>query len=307
MHDGHGVSSAFFLAQRRVRRNLVLQSNALFFNATGSSHHDALGIAHNGMLAVPGARRSLAHVLDSLPAAWDELHLPAIDRDAFDDLGASSQLATRYRIRIECETLAPFVDLAGVRSTGYAPMLPYAMQERLARARAALVPVDIEVAPRPLQALDIYGELLRLHARNASARRQRGTCAEAWVEAFHRRLILDRLASGEIQLLRASAAGRTLGCLYNFVYCGRVVSHASGLATLEDPQLDIATLTQAASIEHNAIAGHSTYDVRDPALGTGATRMMSLCVKRQLAPVSLESVARRWYESILGERQLALA
>jgi hypothetical protein len=30
-------------------------------------------------------------------------------------------------------------------------------------------------------------------------------------------------------------------------------------------------------------------------------------VKRQLAPVSLESVARRWYESILGERQLALA
>src|SRR5688572_28816020 len=70
MHDGHEPAAAFFLAQRRVRRNLVLQSNALYFNATGSPKHDDLGIANNGMLAAPGARRSLAHVLDMLPAEW---------------------------------------------------------------------------------------------------------------------------------------------------------------------------------------------------------------------------------------------
>jgi hypothetical protein len=64
-------------------------SHALYFNATGSPRHDALGIDHNGMLVAPGASRSLADVLDLLPAGWDELFLPAVDRDAFDDLGAS--------------------------------------------------------------------------------------------------------------------------------------------------------------------------------------------------------------------------
>lgn len=306
MHDGRDVSAAFFLAQRRVRRNLVLQNNALFFNASGSSRHDDLGIAHNGMLTAPGARRSLAHVLDGLPADWDELHLPAIDRDAFDDLGGASPLAGRYKIRLERETVAPFVDLAGVRSTGYAAALSATTRAKLDHARAALGPIDIEVATSPVQALDIYGELLRLHARNASARRERGAFADAWVESFHRRLILDRLAHGEIQLLRVSTAGRTLGCLYNFVYGGRVVSQESGFAMLDDEQVDLGVLTQAASIEHNAAAGHATYDVRDEALGTGATRMLWLSVQRPLASVSL-GVARRWYESIVGERQLALA
>ncbi len=307
MHDGRDVSAAFFLAQRRVRRNLVLQNNALFFNATGTPRHDDLGIAHNGMLAAPGARRSLAHVLDGLPAEWDELHLPAIDRDAFDDLGAASPLSSRYKVTLERETLAPFVDLAAVRARGYDVLMPATTRPRLDHARAALGPIDIEVATTPVQAMDIYGELLRLHARNAASKHERAAFASAWVEAFHRRLILDRLAHGEIQLLRVSTAGRTLGCLYNFVYGGRVISHESGLASLDDAQIDLGVLTQAASIEHNAAAGHTQYDVRDEVLSTTANRMVWLSVQRPLAWVSLENTARRWYESIIGERQLALA
>lgn len=307
MHDGREVSGAFFLAQRRVRRNLVLQNNALYFNATGSSRHDDLGIAHNGMLAAPGARRSLAHVLDGLPAAWDELHLPAIDRNAFDDLDASSELADRYKVRLEREQLAPFVDLAAVRSTGYEALLAPRVQARLDHPRGWFGDLDIEVATTPLHALDIYGEMLRLHARNAAARHQRGAFADAWVESFHRRLILDRLAHGEIQLMRISSEGRTVGCLYNYVYGGRVIAHESGLAHFDERDFDLASFTQAASIEYNAAAGHTTYEVRDAALSTGANRMVWLSVQRPLAWVSIEDTARRWYSSLVGERQLALA
>src|SRR5690349_8136854 len=80
LSNGGEPAAAFFLAQRRVRRKLVLQSNALYFNATGSPPHDEVAIEHNGMLAAPGARRSLSELLAMLPADWDELFLPAIDR-----------------------------------------------------------------------------------------------------------------------------------------------------------------------------------------------------------------------------------
>src|SRR5690349_7992840 len=56
-------TAAFFLGQRRVRRHLVLPSNALFFNATGSPRHDEVCIEHNGLLAGAGARRSLGAIL----------------------------------------------------------------------------------------------------------------------------------------------------------------------------------------------------------------------------------------------------
>src|SRR5207247_1496518 len=74
--------------RRRVRRNLVMTSNAFYFNATGSQRHDEVCIEHNGMLAGPDTARSLAGVLELLPDEWDELFLPALDRYAFDDLGA---------------------------------------------------------------------------------------------------------------------------------------------------------------------------------------------------------------------------
>src|SRR5690349_3712403 len=57
--DGGEPAAAFFLAKRRVRRNLLMAKNAWFFNATGSPEHDEVWIEHNGMLAPPGARRSL--------------------------------------------------------------------------------------------------------------------------------------------------------------------------------------------------------------------------------------------------------
>src|SRR5688500_13212443 len=125
--DRGDVTGAFFLTQRRLRRNLLMTSNALYFNATGSPRHDHLAIEHNGMLTAPGAKRSLAAVLDLLPGEWDEVFLPALDRYAFDDLGAPSvPLTTRYKVRIARESTAPFVDLEAVRTIdgGYDALLP---------------------------------------------------------------------------------------------------------------------------------------------------------------------------------------
>lgn len=312
VHEGDEPSAAFFLAQRKVRRNLVMQSNALYFNATGSPRHDEACIEHNGMLAAPGARRSLSGLLDMLPGEWDEVVLPAVHRYAFDDLGApASPLSTRYNVQIERESMAPFVDLEAVRTVegGYDALLPPSTRTHLQRTRSMLGSIEIEVARDVREAMDIYGEMLRLHARRWAARGMRGAFADAWFERLHRRLILSRMPYGEIQLVRIRAGGKTLGCLYNLVYGGRVMFYESGLANLGDRQLKTGYLCHAAAIEYNALAGHSTYDLLGghatykENLATGANRLVWLRVQRPLARFSIENNVRRWYDLVMGERQ----
>ena len=317
IRDGVEPSSAFFLAQRKLRRNLVMQSKALYFNATGSARHDGLAIEHNGMLTAPGARRSLASVLDLLPGQWDEAYLPALDRYAFDDLGApSSPLAAKYKVHIEQEASAPFVDLEAVRTVdgGYDALLPSSTRMLLRHTRSVLGNIEIEVAVDERQALDIYGELLRLHARRWAARGMRGAFAAPWFERFHRRLILSRLGHGEIQLVRVSSGGATLGCLYNLVYRGRVMFYQSGLASFDDAHVKPGYICHAAAVEYNALAGHMTYDLiggqaaYKENLATGANRLVWLRVQRpQVRFAAVEHNVRRWYDLIVGNRdQLAL-
>jgi CelD/BcsL family acetyltransferase involved in cellulose biosynthesis len=308
--NGGEPAAAFFLAQRRVRRNFVLQSNALYFNATGSPRHDEVAIEHNGMLAAPGARRSLSGLLEMLPAEWDELYLPAIDRYAFDDLGApTSPLATRYKVSLEREVSAPFVDLDAVRNVdgGYEALLHPSTRTQLHRARDIAGDVEIEIADDEDHAMDIWGELLRLHARRWASRGLRGAFASSWFEQFHRRLILSRLRHGELQLVRVSAAGKTLGCLYNLVSHGRVMFYQCGLASLDNPFAKAGYLCHAVAIEHNARAGHAIYDLvggrarYKENLATGASRLVWVRVQRPLARFSIEENLRRWRDMLLGE------
>ncbi len=307
IEDAGIPQAAFFLAQRKVRRNLVIPSNALYFNATGSPRLDELGIEHNGMLAAPGARRSLAGVLDLLPGDWDELYVPALDRYAFDDLGApSSPLATRYRVRFEREVTVPFVDLDAVRGVdgGYAALLPASTRTQLSRSKSLIGRIDVEVAHDEQVAQDIYDELLRLRARRWAA----GGASEPRLERFHRGLIRERLPHGEIQLMRISSGGTTLGCLYNFVYRGRVIFYQCGLARFEDAHVKPGYLCHAAAIDYNALAGHSFYDLLGGQakykanLATGSHRRVWLRVQRPTAKLSLEDGVRRWYDLLVGER-----
>jgi CelD/BcsL family acetyltransferase involved in cellulose biosynthesis len=287
--DDGEPAAAFFLAKRRVRRNFLMAKNALFFNATGSPEHDEVSIEHNGMLAAPGARRSLSGILDLLPEDWDELYLPALDRYAFDDLGApSSPLATRYNVQIERETNAPFVDLDAVRNIegGYEALLPASTRTHLRQTRAVVGEVELEVATDEAHALDIYSEMLRLREERSLARGLRSAFAEPWVETFHRNLILKRFAHGEIQLVRVSSGNSTLGCLYNLISRGRVTFYQCGLATFDDPAIKTGYLCHASAIEYNALAGHSTYDLvggrarHKENLATGSTRQIWLRVQR---------------------------
>lgn len=306
--DGEPVA-ACFLGERRLRRHLVLPSRALYFNATGVPEYDDIYIEHNGLLAVPGASRSLADLVELLPGDWDEVFLPALDEHAFDQLEPDPGRPA-YRVRVEREEHAPYVDLDAVRAAegGYLALLGSGTRSQLRRAQRKLGALELEIASDDRHALDIYNELLHLHARRWQARGEAGAFANPWFDGFHRRLIAQRLPHGEIQLVRVRAGGATVGCLYNFVFDGRVLFYQSGLAAFDDPHVKPGFLCHAAAVEHNAAAGHAIYDLLGGAsrykqqLSTGAHRLVWLRVQRPRVRFALEDRVRRWKHALAAAR-----
>src|SRR5512141_463076 len=77
--DGNAAVAAGLFGRRRVIRHHVVPGRAWFLHATGDPRFDELLVEHNALV---GARVPLAALVAALPPEWDELVLPAIDRDA---------------------------------------------------------------------------------------------------------------------------------------------------------------------------------------------------------------------------------
>ena len=124
---------------------------------------------------------------------------------------------------------------------------------------------------------------------------------------------MKRLRHGEIQLVRVSSNGSTLGCLYNFVSRGRVTFYQAGLATFDEPHIKAGYICHAAAIEYNALAGHAIYDLvggkaryKDN-LATGSNRQVWLRVQRPTTRFAIEDNLKKWKDLLVGgDRELAL-
>ena len=290
------VVAAFFLGRQRKVRHHVLPSRAMFLNSTGIPSFDELCIEHNTILCRPGVAPALTRWLELLPHDWDELFLPAVDRDTVWGLDSSS----KYRVHIDREVAAPFVDLARVRSANdYVSLLGSNTRAHIRRAFRAIGACHLEVAQNVEQALEIYQELVALHTASWARRQQPGAFADPWFDHFHRRLIAQRFAHGEIQLLALRAGSTTIGCIYNLVVDGRALFYQSGLGHFVDPRLKAGYLCHSAAIEHCAAMGLATYDLLGgdarykAALATDTARLAWIRVQRPLLRFSLEHRAKQ--------------
>lgn len=298
-HAGE-ITGAFFLGRRRLLRHGVVPSRAAFINATGIPKYDELCIEHNGLL---GSGCTLAQLVELLPDDWDELFLPGVDRATFHNL----DVPHGYRVRAQHEVASPFVDLARVRATGdYLSLLSANTRSQIRRARRRIGACELEVAGSLGDALAIYDELVALHGTSWRARGQPGAFADPWFEQFHRRLIEQRFAHGEIQLLRLRSGSATIGCLYNLVAGGRVLFYQSGLAECSDPIIKPGLLCHAAAITHCAEAGHAVYDLLGgsarykASLATDATQLTWLRVQRERLRFAIEQRVSDWKHAIMG-------
>lgn len=272
IHHGGAPIAAGLLARRRSRRHHLWPVRARFLNVTGDARLDELTLEHNGLLCA--GPPPLGALIGDLPADWDELVLPALDRTALAAVPPGVEIA------IDREVASPYVDLARVRERGYLALLSGETRAQIRRARRGAGEIRVEIARDLGEAFQIYNELVALHGARWRARGQLGAFADPWCDRFHRRLIATRFAHGEIQLLRVVAGGRTLGCLYNLVAHDQIAFYQSGFAAVDDPRIKPGFLCHAAAIEHTAELGRATYDFLGGdarykrSLATGATQLV---------------------------------
>ncbi|HET9483022.1 MAG TPA: GNAT family N-acetyltransferase [Xanthomonadales bacterium] len=285
--------SAFFLAQRWILRNRAMPSRALYFNVTGVPRIDQLWIEYNGLV---GRDMPLGDLVRLLPRiGWDELYLPALHDRAFGDLTAGDT-----RILIDRRVPAYFVDLEQARAKGYLALLSGQTRSQVRRAQREAGTLVVEIARDASEAIDIYTELVALHTAQWRAKGKPGAFADPWFDRFHRRLVTERFAHGEIQLLRAKSELGTIGCLYNHVYRGRVLQYQSGMAAFESEKLKPGFVCHAAAIDHAAASGLALYDFLGgdmrykKSLSTGSTSLVWARVQRRRIRFFLEDRVRRW-------------
>ncbi len=258
LDDGEPVAACFLGRQRLLRRGLI-PSRARFINASGIPRFDELCVEHNEVLGAAEAGVTLSELARLWPDDWDELFMPALRRDRSPGSRVHERPAG-LTLRVDREVAAPYVDLEKVRASGYLGLLGASTRGQLKRARRNAGEVSAEVARDPTLALEIFEELVLLHSARWAERGNPGAFADPWIRSFHRRLIRKRLAHGEVQLLRVRAAEKTIGCLYNFVFGGRVLFYQSGLSRHDDPHDRPGYVCHAEAVRLNAEAGHSVYD-----------------------------------------------
>ncbi len=289
---GRPVAAAF-LGRRRELRHGVLPSRQRHLNTTGFARFDELCIEHNAFVG----DASLETLLELLPGDWDELILPGIQRTMLP--GAATE-DPRWRSVVDRESVAAFVDLARVRAADYVSLLGASTRAQVRRARRNAGPLTVERATTREGATEIFDELVRLHTRRWQERGEPGAFADPWIAAFHRRLIAERIATGEIDLLRVRAGERVVGCLYNFVWQGRVTFYQSGLAPPADNHDKPGYLCHAAAIELAAESGHAVYDFMSSSdrykqnLGTDEYRLVWARIQQPLTRFVVEDQLRAW-------------
>lgn len=290
-HHNRPVAAAF-LGRRREVRHGVLPSRQRHLNATGVIQFDELCVEHNTLVGeMPGGVPAL---LQLLPDDWDEVVLPGVEpTQVIDD--------PRWKVRVDRESASPYVDLSRVRAKGdYVALLGSSTRSQLRRARKNAGPLTVERATTPAEADKIYDELVALHTARWHEREQGGAFADPWFTEFHRRLIHERIATGEIDLLRIRAGERTVGCLYNFVWQGRVSFYQSGLSAPVDKHDKPGYLCHAAAIEAAAAAGRDVYDFLcgddryKLNLATDQTTLVWARVQRPLVRFAVEDQLREW-------------
>jgi CelD/BcsL family acetyltransferase involved in cellulose biosynthesis len=120
--------------------------------------------------------------------------------------------------------------------------------------------VTLEAARDQATALMFFMEMVYLHQRSWQARGETGAFATEFFRHFHQELIRKRFDCGEIQLLRITAGETTIGCLYNFVFKGKVYFYQSGVNYEDDSRLKPGFTSHVEAIKYNAAIGNACYD-----------------------------------------------
>jgi CelD/BcsL family acetyltransferase involved in cellulose biosynthesis len=151
-----------------------------------------------------------------------------------------------------------------------------------------------------------------LHQQAWVARGKPGAFSNRYVYEFHLQLIRNRLASGEIQLLKISSGERLLGVLYNFVYRGRVYNYQSGIDYGHGHERSKpGFVMHSMAIEHCEKEGFTYYDLMagdsqyKRSLGTRSNNLHWIVLQQRKCKFGFEDSLRRAKRLAFGSPVIA--
>ena len=294
---------ACLLTRSHFARQGIFRGNSLSLHETGNWNYDSLYMEYNGFVGQPEAAGAIVPLLRCLPRPWDEIEFSGVDLHGFPGKQLLEETSP-YDVIVAQQRQAHYIDLAAVRAKKeYLGLLSSNTRSQIRRSERLYAdthgPVTLEIAQDLAQARAIYDEMLDLHKRSWEQRGQESHFLWPWIQQFHQRLIVERFASGEIQLARVRAGEYTIGCLYNFVYQGRVYFYQGGLVHEYDNKLKPGMVSHAAAIQHCAQVGMAEYDFLAGAeqykerMGTNHRTLAWLRVQRPLLRFKVERFARK--------------
>lgn len=253
---------------RIIKRRLVFSASALFLHEYPFDSKNMV-IEYNGLLAARGHesavyKETVSHLISKY-TDQDEFHFGAIT-DGLKVLYLSNAAESNLLFQINEESTAWQVDL-GALQRGIEAFLGTLSKNRRAQLRRSLRiyekkgPLTLVEAQDMERALEFFDGLKVLHTQRRQLKGEGGAFSNPGWEAFHRSLIQERFAAGEIQLIRVNSPATTLGYLYNFVWRKHVYVLQTGFLVENDKRTMPGYIVHALAITHNRDKGMAVYDL----------------------------------------------
>ncbi len=228
---------AFFIGGKTKLRAKLLRFHEISLNSTHDPYYDLVWIEYNSMLIDPDVTISLESLIELIPVKWDEFTMTRFSSIYNPNLTFDNKLNNSYNLYIT-DLKSHYVNLDNVRSNNndYLALITPKKRYQIRRSMKEYEKIGelkVLVAGSAEEALRIFEDLIELHQKRWTERGQPGTFSNEYYSDFHRKLISTRFEHGEIQLIKISAGNHVLGCLYCFVYEGKVYGYLCGFHYLK--------------------------------------------------------------------------
>jgi len=257
------------LVQRKISRKKRFSTNCLFLNESGLPSLDALTIEDNDILIVKGVdRRTCIENMLSMVCrdigGWDEFIISGVNEKNIDDY---IYTAGKNNLNVKILDKKPYyyVDLQEIRTAGkdYLDCLSSNTRQQLRRSIKAYGGNEAITISQPEdadEAIYFYDELKKLHQSYWEDKGHSGAFSDDIRDSFHKRLIINGIPDGAVQLLKISTDKNCIGYLYNFVNDGIVSNYQGGFVYQDKPVFRPGMISHYMAIQYNTNNGMNIYD-----------------------------------------------
>lgn len=313
--DGVVVGLGLVLAKLKTRHRL-LSVWTLYLHQTGDEDQDVITTEYNDFLADRRHQDQVRRACLQFLMGHGRVDGHEIGEVLLGGLNGALRKdveALGRPVYERAEAGSAFVDLQALRQTEkpFLDSLKATTARRIRRSTALYRErgtLEVSVAADVDEALDFFERCGALHQARWTSRGRPGAFAYPFYVDFHRRLIHAALPKGQIELVRISVEGDSIGYLYNFLDRGRVYYYFSGFRFEEDNRLKPGLVCHTLSIERHRDDGMDIYDFMGGdqryklELGQPGPDIVSLAVQRPNWMLAAERPLRKLKHVIDGVR-----